>query len=58
MIKKYKLFLLIHLFQASPKPRTEQWVQEHMNNTIISSDEEMEQQKLNDDYEKRKHLYE
>jgi len=29
-----------------------------MNNTIISSDEEMEQQKLNDDYEKRKHLYE
>jgi hypothetical protein len=44
--------------KASPKPRTEQWVQEHMNNTIISSDEEMEQKKLNDDYEKRKHLYE
>ena len=44
--------------QASPKPRTEQWVQQHMNNQMVSSDEEIEQQKLNDDYQKRKHLYE
>ena len=45
--------------QPSPKPRTEEWVQQHMHRNP-STDEEIQsdEQKLNDDYEKRKHLYE
>ena len=45
--------------QPSPKPRTEEWVQQHMNQHASADDEiHSDEQKLNDDYEKRKHLYE
>lgn len=44
--------------QPSPKPRTEEWVQQHMNQQPEALEEQSDEQKLNDDYEKRKHLYE
>lgn len=46
--------------QPSPKPRTEEWVQQHMNQQAASTDDEIhsDEQKLRNDYETRKHLYE